>query len=583
MGGITRITEGTVTNTSTSMKLSANDGDYQLNAAGKIQLKGDEGGVEFNDYKPPHKDDVLSTGINVSLNLFFDGTQNNKNNTEARDPNSKNHQSYLKTGNKKDDSFENDYTNVARGFDAINPEAINQVAVYVEGMGTQNDKKDTMLPGVSFGEGETGIEAKVTKGCFDAAEQMKLKGHAKKIIDILFVNVYGFSRGAAAARHFIHVASTTANYMFVGKVAEGKNTYQITPNYLVKDQAFYFDIEAPDTSFIEKYGYFGACLLSRNMRVKEIQFNFIGLYDSVAAFGLDHRGKKVFGVSVINGDTKQLNLDAIKKANYVLHLASADEYRDNFDLTNINSAGIKGFELLLPGVHSDIGGSYIDGGKELSVLDNIEVSRTMSKEQTETPEERAKRQKSKGYDDFKKLVVAEGWYNDLQLTKEFFQEKDFDESAAWYSNAYQYNYGLVGRRTLSNSYDKIPLKIMIKKSISFQVEYTDKQLEKYEIKDATISQVYDDMSQYIEACVVIRNKYVRLYNGGNKQNFIEMSAQYLKEVKTINYKSFISPDELKNLRNNFLHWSVKSNLIGLSARHEGALPENERKRENQDG
>ena len=75
MGGITRITEGTVTNTSTSMKLSANDGDYQLNAAGKIQLKGDEGGVEFNDYKPPHKDDVLSTGINVSLNLFFEVTQ----------------------------------------------------------------------------------------------------------------------------------------------------------------------------------------------------------------------------------------------------------------------------------------------------------------------------------------------------------------------------------------------------------------------------------------------------------------------------------------------------------------------------
>ena len=62
-----------------------------------------------------------------------------------------------------------------------------------------------------------------------------------------------------------------------------------------------------------------------------------------------------------------------------------------------------------------------------------------------------------------------------------------------------------------------------------------------------------------------------------------MSAQYLKEVKTINYKSFISPDELKELRKNYLHWSVKSNLIGLSARHEGALPENERKRENQDG
>ena len=181
------------------------------------------------------------------------------------------------------------------------------------------------------------------------------------------------------------------------------------------------------------------------------------------------------------------------------------------------------------------------------------------------------------------MVVAEGWYVESELKKEFFRKKDINKEGAWYSNAYPYNYGLVGRRTLSNSYDKIPLRIMIKKSISFQVEYTDKQLEKHEIKDATISQVYKDMAQYIDACVDIRNKYVRLYNGGNKQNFAEMSAQYLKEIKTINYKSFISPDELKKLRNKFLHWSVKSNLNGLSARHKGALPENERKRENQDG
>ena len=108
----------------------------------------------------------------------------------------------------------------------------------------------------------------------------------------------------------------------------------------------------------------------------------------------------------------------------------------------------------------------------------------MAKEQTETPEDRAQREKSKSYDDFKKLVVAEGWYDESQLKKEFFHKKDINKEGAWYSNAYPYNYGLVGRRTLSNSYDKIPLRIMIKKSISFQVEYTDKQLEKHEIKDA---------------------------------------------------------------------------------------------------
>ena len=35
-----------------------------------------------------------------------------------------------------------------------------------------------------------------------------------------------------------------------------------------------------------------------------------------------------------------------------------DEFRENFDLTNIDSAGFKGLEITLPGVHSDIGGSY---------------------------------------------------------------------------------------------------------------------------------------------------------------------------------------------------------------------------------
>ena len=207
----------------------------------------------------------------------------------------------------------------------------------------------------------------------------------------------------------------------------------------------------------------------------------------------------------------------------------------------------------------------------------------MAKEQTETPEDRAQREKSKSYDDFKKLVVAEGWYDESQLKKEFFHKKDINKEGAWYSNAYPYNYGLVGRRMVSNSYDRIPLKIMTKKSIDFSTKYSTSKLKDFEINVPFINQVYKDMGQYIDACVDIRNKYVRLYNGGNKQNFAEMSAQYLKEIKTINYKSFISPDELKKLRNKFLHWSVKSNLIGLSARHKGALPENERKRENQDG
>ena len=42
---INRIVEGDLINTSTSMKLSANDGDYQFNTPNKNQWKGDEGGI----------------------------------------------------------------------------------------------------------------------------------------------------------------------------------------------------------------------------------------------------------------------------------------------------------------------------------------------------------------------------------------------------------------------------------------------------------------------------------------------------------------------------------------------------------
>lgn len=578
---ITRIVEGDLINTSTSMNLTANSGNYEFQTPMKNQWKGEADGVVESDYKASNKEDTLSNSINVNLNIFFDGTQNNKANTEAKNANSSNHQSYIKEGNKNDDSFENDYTNVARGYDAIDSNAENQVAVYIEGIGTEDKKSDSTFPGVALGEGDTGVTAKVTKGCLDAAVEMNKKNYAGKKIDILFVNVYGFSRGATAARHFIHVASKMANYEYRGKTKADKNKYYVNPDYFFNDSKYYLNVEAAESTFLDKYGYFGACLLSYKMQVKEIRFNFVGLYDTVAAYGAEHRGTKVFGVSVVDNDTKQLNLDAINKARYVFHLASEDEYRDNFDLTNIKSAGIRGLELMLPGVHSDIGGSYLNNVVELSVIDNIEVG-SSSKEETETPEERAKRKKNKEYDDFKKIVIEEGWYNDKQISKEFFYEKDFDKFASWYSNAYQYNYGLVGRRKLFNTYDKVTLKLMIKESERFEVVYDEKKVKNSEIHDNFINMIYNNIIQYFNACAIHRNKYVAECNS-NKQNLVELSEKYYTELKYYNCSSFILPEDIKKLRNEYLHWSVKSNLIGLSARHKGALPQDKRKRENQDG
>ena len=71
MGGITRITQGDMINTSTGMNLTANDGNFEAHAMGKNQWKGEENGVIHSNYKAKHKEDKLSNSINVKLNLFF--------------------------------------------------------------------------------------------------------------------------------------------------------------------------------------------------------------------------------------------------------------------------------------------------------------------------------------------------------------------------------------------------------------------------------------------------------------------------------------------------------------------------------
>ena len=71
--------------------------------------------------------------------------------------------------------------------------------------------------GGGLGVGERGIAAKVTKGCIKGAEALRAK-YRGKVINVLTVNVYGFSRGAAAARHFMHVATNAPTTQKLSKI-----------------------------------------------------------------------------------------------------------------------------------------------------------------------------------------------------------------------------------------------------------------------------------------------------------------------------------------------------------------------------
>ena len=92
---------------------------------------------------------------------------------------------------------------------------------------------------------------------------------------------------------------------------------------------------------------------------------------------------------------------------------------------------------------------------------------------------------------------------------------------------------------------------------------------------------------YVNICCDIRNKYVKQYNE-EKRDFELCSKDYLEEIKTVDYLYFMSETDLKQLKKEYLHWSSKTNLIGLSPiDHKpitpGPLTEKERKRNIQDG
>jgi len=115
-----------------------------------------ETGITYGTPDKINENDSPANEIDVVLNLFFDGTQNNKNNTQLGEKSS--------LSNGDDDSYTNDYSNVAKGYDAVDPNVDKQVSVYIEGIGTVDSKRDSLswaggIPnniGSPMGEGDRG-------------------------------------------------------------------------------------------------------------------------------------------------------------------------------------------------------------------------------------------------------------------------------------------------------------------------------------------------------------------------------------------------------------------------------------------
>ena len=502
-----------------------------------------ETGITYGTPDKINENDSPANEIDVVLNLFFDGTQNNKNNTQLGEKSS--------LSNGDDDSYTNDYSNVAKVYDAVDPNADRQVKVYIEGIGTVDGKRDSLswaggIPnniGSPMGEGDRGIEAKVTRGCIKAAQVLSKKYKGKEI-SVLKINVFGFSRGAAAARHFVHICHKPALVMTVNRynmrVLPPKD-YEHPENETKTETAFLLDKHEKD--FTDRYGYFGACLLKSGVKVKEIRFNFAGLYDTVASYGLNHRGNWF-----VKNDSEQLHLDAVKNCRVVVQFATQEEFRENFSLTNVKKSGIRGIDLILPGVHSDIGGGYKN-----NVRENVLIYKG-TKENCEK---------------YKKILVEEGWYKDSKEELEIEERHTRDYST----------YKLIGKRVLSNHYSRIPLLRMIEYSEQFDVIYQESKVNDHKITDPFIEVINTSLSRYLHICHSLRNSYIYHINKGEAVK----EEDYLTGLWAVPYTSFIDTEHLKVLRNKYLHWSANGYKTGMGARVDKPLPYTERTRTNLDG
>lgn len=306
--------------------------------------------------------------VTIRIAVFFDGTFNNRENVADG-----------KQNISRGASYENEVSNIAilEKYHVKNETYTYSSSVYVEGVGTI-DHEDDSTTSAATGCFGTGIIAKVKKGIDILVTRIKKRFATSVHIKVMDLDVFGFSRGAAAARNFVHA------------VLNGND-------------------EKPLKAQLGEMGF----------GVGEVKVIFVGLFDTVAAYGLNH-----------SENTKQLHLDAIRSAGQVVQLAAAEEYRKNFRLTNIKSARC-GVEIFLPGAHSDVGGGYVHNNDEL------EWHLLKFSKEIQTKDHWTALQQDK------KWLLESGWY----VPGEFY---DIGSS----------NLLKATRRGISNRYSRIPLKLM---------------------------------------------------------------------------------------------------------------------------
>jgi hypothetical protein len=461
--------------------------------------------------------------IKIRISLFYDGTLNNRLNIEERETNS----DIYKNIKKKDRaSYDNGRTNIAimephvdaaDGYDFFFKQ-------YIEGQGTFTRGKDSTV-GYALALGQSGVPWRAEQGIRDAESfiynQNKDISTDKHYIQKLSIDVFGFSRGAATARYAIHVIKH-------GRIsginnATGEVVYEWRP-LLERINDFYV------------------------IKKDAVEVTFAGLYDTVLSYA---------GSQLVSWTTNALQQSAVARAKKALHLAAADEHRKDFPLHRIVSAVNKGVgeEYFLPGVHSDVGGSYnqanenllkkeTDESEKVYMLPNNEGSDKLAldwlgraKGDTMVIHEGDPETLRKDRDD----LIAQGWYRPDEITLHELIWDDLGRPT--------HAMLTVWRKGIGSAYSNIPLKIMAK-----YARKPDVKLKISSELEVVADRILRDEQDLIELEKIIV-KYIAAHKSDSKPE--DWKPEDWKPDEQIGKKTGIDRHSLEAIRHRHFHFSAK--------------------------
>ena len=548
---------------------------------------GKEKGISFGQPSKPPEYQPENTII-LYIGMFFDGTGNNRFNSESlyytkvkgnndriksseiptqlsftHTPEKIKEKDISKINISNRDSYWNPYSNIVKLHDLYKEKSETDLRTkknkytlkqYVEGIGTEKYKKDSVV-GSSVGRGDTGIIAKVERGIKDLVkEKIAALPKDKKIYKIVF-DVFGFSRGAAAARHFCNEVKKPAYYVTRTK----RDPYEREARILTDEKDLVKHAGGILGAELNKIG-----LKPYEETYNNIEIRFLGLFDTVVS---DLIVKENLGYIAALFTTKpwipileQERLEDIKTnisglgIKKVFQIRANDEWRANFAYTPTE----EGHTLYMLGAHSDIGGGYAELDKYTSILGFFDA--------TKGDEEMFKQQEKvrKYFIDGDYCKENEIWFEKIyEHTSGFSIESSPTETTTIYKKKISDHYILKTSRYISNKYSLVPMYVMLQKAIDNGVPFY-KNYEEAADDDADVKNPFEHEIPDTEEFKMLREylKEMLKVSKEKKEDEDKDKDKDKNKDKKENHKIYsLSAEMFKHIRNRYVHLS--SHYAGL--------------------